>query len=204
MNFYALLLLLLLWASWPASVCAAEFDLVIRHGRIVDGTGSPAYFADVGIRQGRIAAIGKLPGQAKEEIDGQGLIVAPGFIDVHTHAEEIVDLPLAENLARLGVTSIVTGNCGGSALDIDAFFRRIEAEGVSINVATLIGHNTVRSHIMGGSFMRPPTEKRSRMKDLVDQGMKAGAVGLSTGLIYLPGTFENGRNHRTGQSCVCL
>ena len=77
----------------------------------MDGTGSPAYFADVGIRQGRIAAIGKLPGQAKEEIDGQGLIVAPGFIDVHTHAEEIVDLPLAENLARLGVTSIVTGNC---------------------------------------------------------------------------------------------
>ena len=85
----------------------------------------------------------------------------------------------------------MTGNCGGSALDIDAFFRRIEAEGVSINVATLIGHNTVRSHIMGGSFMRPPTEEeRSRMKDLVDQGMKAGAVGLSTGLIYLPGTFS--------------
>src|ERR1043166_30496 len=159
--------------------------------RICDGTGNPAFFADLGIKEGRIAALGKISGKAKREIDATGLIVAPGFIDVHTHADDVDELPLAENFVRMGVTTIVAGNCGSSERDVAAFFRRVEATNVSVNVATLIGQGTVRAQVMGGSFMRPPTAGEvNRMKALVEQAMKDGAVGLSTGLIYLPGTFS--------------
>src|SRR5580765_41905 len=169
---------------------AETFELILRHGRLVDGTGNPAYFADIALRDGRIAAIGKIRGDAKEDIDVQGLIVAPGFIDVHTHAEEIDELPLAENFARMGVTTVVLGNCGSSVLKVGDFFRRLEATTVSVNVATLIGHGSVRRKAMGGSFSRNPTgEEMDKMKALVDQAMKEGAVGLSTGLIYLPGAY---------------
>ena len=169
---------------------AEEFDLIIRHGRVVDGTGNPAFAADVAVRDGRIARLGQIDGTARTEIDATGLIVAPGFIDVHTHADEIADQPRAENFLRMGVTSIVVGNCGGSALDVGKFFRAVEHNKVSLNVATLIGHNTVREAAMGGSFDRAPTPgEAAKMKALVDQAMKDGAVGLSTGLIYLPGTF---------------
>jgi len=181
----ALLLLL------PASLAAETFDVLILNGRIVDGSGNPAYFADIGIKQGRIAAIGKLEGKAKTVIDALGLIVAPGFIDVHTHADEIARHPLAENFLRMGVTTLVVGNCGGSTTNVGKFFREIERKKVSANVATLIGHNTVREKAMGGSFDRPPTAAEfERMKKHVDQAMRDGAVGLSTGLIYLPGVFS--------------
>ena len=176
--------------SITAFARAETYDLVIRGGRVVDGTGSPACFADVAVKDGRIAAIGKLAGAATTTLEVQGLIVAPGFIDVHTHAENIEELPLAENFLRMGVTTLVLGNCGGSKLNVGEFFRKLEAMRISPNVATLIGHNTVRSQVMGGAFMRPPTgEELTRMKELVDQGMKDGALGFSTGLIYLPGTF---------------
>ena len=178
------------WIGFTLSAAAADFDLVIRGGRIIDGAGNPAFFADVAVKDGRIARIGKIPGSTDREIDAGGKMVCPGFIDVHTHAEEVDELPLAENFARMGVTSIVLGNCGSSVVDVGAFFKKLEATNSSVNVATLVGHGSVRSKIMGGSFMRPPTESELvRMKDLVEQGMKEGAVGLSTGLIYLPGTF---------------
>lgn len=174
-----------------AFVHAGTFDVIIRHGRVVDGSGNPAFFADVAIKNGRIAEIGRVDGSAKSEIDAKGLIVAPGFIDVHTHADEIGEMPLAENFVRMGVTTVVVGNCGGSALDVAKLFREVEATNVAINVATLIGHNTVRQKAMGGSFDRPPTpEELAIMKSLVEQAMKDGAVGLSTGLIYLPGVFS--------------
>jgi N-acyl-D-amino-acid deacylase len=174
-----------------APLASAEtYDLLIRGGRVVEGTGSPASFADLAVKDGRIAAIGKLAGEAKMTLDVQGFVVAPGFIDVHTHAEDIEDLPLAENFLRMGVTTLVLGNCGGSKLNVAEFFKKLESMRISPNVATLIGHNTVRSHAMGGAFNRPPTgEELTRMKELVEQGMKDGALGLSTGLIYLPGTF---------------
>src|SRR6266496_2174178 len=169
---------------------AETYDVVIRGGRVVDGTGNPAYFADVGVKHGRIAKIGRLAGQAGTEIDARGLIVAPGFIDVHTHADELAGQPAAENFLRMGVTTIVAGNCGGSALDVGKAFREIERKKVSLNFATLIGHNTVREKAMGGDFDRPPAaEELAKMKSLVEQAMKDGAVGLSTGLIYLPGVF---------------
>ena len=168
-----------------------DFDLIIRHGRVIDGSGNPSYLADVAVSDGHIARIGHIDGTAKTEIDAAGLIVAPGFIDVHTHADEVADQPLAENFLRMGVTSIVVGNCGGSALDVGKFYREVEHNKVSINVTTLIGHNTVRQAAMGGSFDRAPTpEEMARMKSLVDRAMQDGAVGLSTGLIYLPGTFS--------------
>ena len=179
-----------LLASMPLAR-AEEFDLVIRHGRVVDGAGNPSFAADVAVRGGRIVQIGQIAGTAKTEIDAAGLIVAPGFIDVHTHADEIAEQPLAENFLRMGVTSIVVGNCGGSALDVGKFFRDVERHGVSLNVATLIGHNTVREAAMGGSFDRAPMPaEAAKMKTLVDQAMRDGAVGLSTGLIYLPGVFS--------------
>ena len=174
----------------PTLSYAQNYDIVIRHGRVVDGSGNPAFFGDIAVKDGRIVSIGRVTGEAKKEIDARGLIVAPGFIDVHTHADEIAEMPRAENFARMGVTTVVVGNCGGSTLDVAKFFREVEATNVSINVATLVGHNTVRRKAMGGSFDRPPTpEELKQMRALVDQAMKDGAVGLSTGLIYLPGVF---------------
>jgi N-acyl-D-amino-acid deacylase len=174
--------------SFPLS--AQTWDLLIRGGRVIDGTGNPSYHADVAVKNGRVVAIGRLGGTATTEIVATGLVVAPGFIDVHTHAEEVVTQPQAENFLRMGVTTLVVGNCGSSELDVARFFRRLEATNVSPNVATLIGHGTVRRRAMGGSFDRPPTPPElAQMKALVDQAMKAGAIGLSTGLIYVPGTF---------------
>src|SRR6185503_3488444 len=171
-------------------LCAEPYDLIIRGGRVVDGMGNPAFFADLAVTDGRIAALGRITGDAKTVIDAKGLVVAPGFIDVHTHAEEIDELPLAENFVRMGVTTLVLGNCGSSTLKVAEFFRRLEATNISPNVATLIGHGTVRGKAMGGSFMRPPTgEELDQMKSMVEQAMNDGAIGLSSGLIYLPGTF---------------
>jgi N-acyl-D-amino-acid deacylase len=168
-----------------------NYDVIIRHGRVVDGSGNPAFFADVAVKNGRIAAIGRVEGKAPTEIDATGLIVSPGFIDVHTHADEVADSPRAENFLRMGVTTIVVGNCGGSALDVGKFFHDIEHQHISINAATLVGHNTIREKAMGGDFDCAPTvEEMNKMKSLVEQAMQDGAVGLSTGLIYLPGVFS--------------
>lgn len=183
--------LLALGAAGLAGVLPAqEYDLVIRHGRVLDGTGSAAVAGDVAVRGNRIVAVGRVAGAGRTEIDAQGKIVAPGFIDVHTHSEDIIELPVAENFLRMGVTTIITGNCGGSRTDVAGFFADIERTQVAINVATLIGQGSVRGQVMGGSFMRPPTAgEMERMRALVAQGMQEGALGLSTGLIYLPGTF---------------
>lgn len=168
-----------------------SFDLVIKNGKIIDGTGNSWYYGDVGIVQGKIAVIGKLdPGQGARVLDAQGLIVAPGFIDVHAHIEggELTN-PTANNFIHDGVTSVVTGNCGGSNEDISHYFKRLDSIKTSINVATLIGHNTVRRAAMGDAQRDPTPEEQKKMEELVAGAMKAGAVGFSTGLIYIPGTF---------------
>lgn len=171
-----------------------EYDLVIRGARIVDGTGLPAYSGAIAVHDGRIAAVGFLPigATAKAEIDAAGLVVAPGFIDVHTHSEDICELPVAENLLRMGVTTLVTGNCGSSRPDVGEFFAEITRTRVAVNVGTLIGHGSVRGQVMGGNFARPPTAAElGRMREIVDRAMRDGALGLSTGLIYTPGIFAS-------------
>jgi N-acyl-D-amino-acid deacylase len=168
----------------------ATYDLVITNARIVDGSGNPWFRGDVGVKDGRIARIGRIdPAQAQKTIDSKGQIVAPGFIDVHTHVESIYSLPAAENFVRMGVTTLVTGNCGSSATDVGQFLGRIKEKPLAVNLATLIAHGSVRRDAMGLDDRAPTTDETRKMETLVEQGMKDGAVGLSTGLIYVPGTY---------------
>ena len=179
-----------LFALVPGIAFGQDYDLVIRQGRLVDGSGKSSVLGDIAVQSDRIVALGKIAGKGRTEINAAGQVVAPGFIDVHTHSEDITALPVGENFIRMGVTTIVTGNCGGSKLDVAEFFASIIKTRIALNVATLIGHNTVRGQVMGGSFARPPTAAElDQMCALVEKAMQAGAVGLSTGLIYLPGTF---------------
>ena len=169
-----------------------QYDLLIRGGTVIDGSGSPGFRADVAIHDGRVVKVGNLSeAQAKRVIDATGLVVAPGFIDVHTHADDLAANPRAENYLRMGVTTIVAGNCGASALRIGEALSAIREAGPSINYATLIGHNTVRESVMGEERRAPTAAEMEKMKALVAQGMKEGAVGLSTGLQYTPGTWAD-------------
>jgi N-acyl-D-amino-acid deacylase len=169
---------------------APSFDLLITNGRVVDGSGNPWFRTDIGIKDGRIARLGRLnPADARQTVDARGQIVAPGFIDVHTHVESIYNLPAAENFIRMGVTTLVTGNCGGSAVDVAQFLGRIKEKPLAVNLATLIAHGSVRQAAMGTGERAPTADEMRKMEALVEQGMKDGAVGLSTGLIYVPGTF---------------
>ena len=175
-----------------AAPAQPTFDLLIRGGRIVDGTGAAGRSADVGITGNRIVAIGTLANAtAKTTVDARGQVVAPGFIDVHTHADEIAQHPLAEHFIRMGVTTVIAGNCGGSADDVGAAFRAIEKTGVAVNYATLVGHNTVRRAVMGTERRAPTAPEVTRMQSLVAQAMSDGAVGFSTGLQYVPGTYAD-------------
>ncbi len=179
--------LLLLGASQSQN---PTYDVLIAGGAVVDGSGSAPIRNDVAIKNGRIAAIGRLPKTtATEVIDATGLLVAPGFVDVHTHGDDIGESPRAENFVRMGVTSIVAGNCGGSALDIADALSKIRRAGIAINYATLIGHNTVRRAVMGTANRDPNVAELAKMKSLVWRAMADGAVGFSTGLQYVPGTY---------------
>jgi N-acyl-D-amino-acid deacylase len=186
--------ILLLLCVLPALTGFAQaYDLLIRNGKIIDGTGNSWYYADVAVKNGKIAAIGKLPAAtAAKTIDAKGLIVAPGFIDVHGHIESgIFQRPTADNYIYDGVTTVVTGNCGGSYDNMREFFRLLDSTKTSINVASLMGHNTIRRQAMGlNNLLASPAEQKS-MEDMLAKAMEEGAVGLSTGLIYLPGMYSN-------------
>ncbi len=168
------------------------FDIIIRNGRLIDGSGNPWFYADLGIKDGKIVAIGKLSQtNATDIIDAQNQIVCPGFIDVHTHVEEALQkLPTADNFIYDGVTSIITGNCGGSELNLANYFRELQGIRTSVNVGSLIGHNTVRRKVMMNVFRDPTAKEQAAMENLVAQAMVDGAVGLATGLIYIPGTYS--------------
>ncbi len=166
------------------------YDLVIINARIIDGTGNPWFRGSIAIKDGRIVRVGRFDkAETKFVIDAKNQIVAPGFIDVHAHVEDIYGNPTAENFVRMGVTSLVTGNCGGSATDIREFLGHLKEKPLAVNLATLIGHNSVRSKAMGLDNRPPTADEQVKMNAIVEQGMKDGAVGLSTGLIYVPGTF---------------
>ena len=173
-----------------AAAQGPQYDVVISGGQLVDGSGQPGRRADVAIAKGHIAAVGRIPpARARETVDATGLVVAPGFIDVHTHADRIVERPLAENFVRMGVTTVIAGNCGSSALDIGEALADVERATVSVNFATLIGHNTVRQAVMGRENRMASVAEMSRMRSLVWRGLADGAVGFSTGLQYVPGTY---------------
>jgi len=165
-------------------------DLLIVGARVVDGTGAPARVGSVAVRDGIVVSADADPQTpARRRIEATGLVVAPGFIDVHTHADDLADRPLAENFVRMGVTTIVAGNCGSSALAIGESLDRIRAERVSVNFATFVGHNTVRAAVMGRERRDPPPGEIGRMKELVFRAMAEGAIGFSTGLQYVPGVY---------------
>lgn len=173
-------------------VSGQNFDLLITGGRIVDGSGNPWFYGDIGIKDGKVMSVGHLSdATATRRIDATGLVVAPGFIDVHAHIEgNDLKVPAAPNFLFDGVTSVVTGNCGGSNTDIADYFLRLDSVKMGINVATLIGHNSVRRAVMGDAQRDPSSDEQQRMEALVAQAMQEGAVGFSTGLIYVPGTYS--------------
>ncbi|HJS55193.1 MAG TPA: D-aminoacylase [Chitinophagaceae bacterium] len=171
----------------------SQYDVLIINGKIIDGTGNSWFYGDVAVKDGKIVYVGKTNNAAASKvIDAKGLIVAPGFIDVHAHIEGgIFETPAAGNYIYDGVTTVVTGNCGGSAEDLNRFFSRLDSIKTSINIASLIGHNTVRRLAMGLNEKPASPDEQKKMEELVALAMKDGAVGLSTGLIYLPGMYSN-------------
>lgn len=167
-------------------------DLIIRNGRVVDGTGNPWYYADVAIHNGRIMRVGNLSAlAAKEEIDANGLVIAPGFIDVHTHADEdLISYPYAENFLRDGVTTLVGGNCGSSPINLAKYFRDASTTGTAVNMGMLVGHNSILQKVKG-DVATPLTESQlAEARELVRRAMHEGAMGMSTGLIYTPGKYS--------------
>jgi len=188
---FALLLL-------PGQLQAQDFDVLIRNGRVLDGAGSPAFLADVGIRGGRIAAVGRLANaSATRVIDAAGLYVVPGFIDMHSHADRAltsdnVEMRRAANLAIQGITTVVVGPDGRNPIwPIAAEMEAYRTPGTALNVVPMVGHGRVRGEVMGDDYERPATaDEISRMRELVRRGMEDGAWGLGAGPEYRPGRFS--------------
>ncbi|MDF3076754.1 MAG: D-aminoacylase [Sphingobacteriaceae bacterium] len=175
----------------PLCSLAQRADILIKNGRIIDGAGNPWFYGDVAVKKNKIIAVGNLENyRAKKIIDAHKKIIAPGFIDVHTHIEGDEKVtPTANNFIYDGVTTVITGNCGSSNVDIKKYFKRLDSIKLSINVASFIGHNDVREAVLGTENRAPNAEELHRMEGIVEKAMKDGAVGFSTGLIYIPGTY---------------
>ncbi len=177
----------------PAAAPAQEYDLLIRGGTVVDGTGAPGFPADVAVRGDRIARVSREPisaVSAARVIDATGKVVSPGFIDLHAHLDPLLRLPGAESHARQGVTTALGGPDGGSPLPLGAYLDSAQSLGLGINVAHLVGHNAVREEVMGMADRAPTPAELERMKAMVGRAMGEGAFGISTGLKYLPGAFS--------------
>ncbi|MGB2713485.1 MAG: D-aminoacylase [Vicinamibacterales bacterium] len=185
-----ILLLLIAPAAWPGPQAPA-YDIVLSGGRIVDGTNSPWYRGDIAIAGDTIVQIApSIPAPAARMIDLKGLVVAPGFIDIHTHARRgIFAVPTAENYVRQGVTTLVEGPDGSSPIPLRPFLVKVAATRITPNFLSFIGQGSIRSDVIG-TVNRPPTpDELDRMRALVRQGMEDGAFGLSSGLFYVPGNF---------------
>lgn len=185
-------LLLLYWCAFT-TLLASDYDVLIRNARVIDGAGNPWYRADVAVKNGKIAAIGALPSATADRvIEANNRTLTPGFIDVHTHIEGSVEtVPRGDNYILDGVTTVVTGNCGGSRVHLADWFGALEKLGIGPNVASLIGHNSVRTEVMGTANRLATADEITKMQALIEQAMREGAVGFSTGLIYIPGTYSN-------------
>ena len=169
------------------------YDLLIRNGRIVDGSGNLWYRGDVAVRGDTIVHIApSIMASAKRTIDAGGQVIAPGFIDIHTHARRgIFEIPTADNYVRQGVTTLIEGPDGGSPVPLAPFFAQLEALPKSVNIGSFIGQGSVRSAVIGDVNRKPTAAELDQMRALVEQGMRDGALGLSSGLFYVPGTFTD-------------
>ena len=193
------------------------FDLLIKNGLLIDGAGNPWFNADLGISNGKVVEISRrINAKAERIIDAKGLVVSPGFIDIHSHSDlTLLINPRADSKVRQGVTTEVVGNCGISAAPVrrenldmlkdewgseanyvtwdwttfDEYLNRLEERKISVNVASFVGHGTVRTAVIGVDDREPAREELEDMKSLVAEAMEAGAFGLSSGLVYLPGCF---------------
>src|SRR5215471_11455702 len=190
-----------LCVSVPLCLCVSvyvtpqvpPYDLILRNGRIVDGSGNPWYRSDIAIRGDTIVRIApSITESAARVIDVGGQVIAPGFIDIHSHARDgIFEVPAAENYIRQGVTTVIEGPDGSSPLPIADFLARLDVLQKTINIGTMVGQGSVRTAVMGAIDRKPTVEELAKMRTLVEQGMKGGAFGLSSGLFYVPGTFSS-------------
>lgn len=189
-------------ASWTTSFdgryirqsSRADWDVLVRGGTIVDGSGTPGYPGDLAIRGDRIVRISPEPldpSRALRVIEAEGMVVSPGFVDIHTHLDPLLQLLGGESHVRQGVTTALGGPDGSSPWPLVSHLDRAEALGVGLNVAYTIGHNTVRRAVMGLEDRPPTPEELRQMREMIAQGMDDGAYGISTGLKYLPGTFSD-------------
>jgi dihydroorotase/N-acyl-D-amino-acid deacylase len=180
---------------------APPYDLVIRNARIVDGTGSPWYRGDIGIRGDEIAAIARrIEAPSTHTIDAADLVVAPGFVDIHVHAFggasrppvplPIVELPTADNYVRQGVTTLITGPDGFSPVPLKPTLELVAKTRIVPNLGTFVGHGSIRDAVFGSVNRAPTAGELDRMRALAREAMHDGAFGLSTGLFYVPATFS--------------
>jgi N-acyl-D-aspartate/D-glutamate deacylase len=187
----ALLLLSLAQAGPPAQ---PTYDLIIRGGRIIDGSGNPWYRADVGVRAGRIEAVGNLSSaRASRVVEARGRVVAPGFIDLHSHADRGLaraDLRFSQAFLYQGVTTSVVGVDGGGSDDLVSASAPLVAQGIGTNLAYYVGHNAARRAVMGIEARPPTAAELEKMKAFIRRGMEKGAFGISTGLEYIPGRYS--------------
>jgi len=186
------------------SGCAERFEIVLKGGKLYDGSGGEPFTADVGIKGGRIVAIGELGAGGVKTIDATGLYIAPGFIDVHNHAMfsedesnafapeielDFDELRRVKNYLYQGVTTLVSGNCGAGPHTVGEMYANMSEKGIGLNVIELVGHGTIRDAVMGQDDRDPTVEELDRMKQMVAEAMEGGAAGLSTGLFYAPGSY---------------
>ena len=183
----------LLLLATQASAQAPKYDILISGGTVIDGTGAPRYRADVAIAGDRIILISRksIPRRnARRVIDARARIVTPGFIDLHAHLEPLAELPGAQSAVTQGVTLALGGPDGGSPWPLGTYMTARETQRIGINVAYLVGHNTVRRAAMGEANRAPTAPELDRMRHMIAQGMGDGAFGISTGLFYVPGTYS--------------
>ncbi|MFH1267428.1 MAG: D-aminoacylase, partial [Planctomycetota bacterium] len=172
---------------------AVDADVILAGGTIYDGTGSEGAIGDLALKGGKIAAVGEFEtAGAARTIDCTGLVVAPGFIDLHTHSDRPITKPkTCNNLNYLtqGCTTVVTGNCGGGPVDVGELLEQVDQNGAGTNVIHLVPHGAVRHQVMKNNDRAPTPDELEQMRQLVDAAMREGAWGMSTGLIYVPGIF---------------
>lgn len=182
---------ILLLAATSAS--AQKYDLLISGGTVIDGTGAARYRADVGINGDKITIVSRTAiakRDAKKVIDATNRMVSPGFIDLHAHIEPLAEMPGARSAVTQGVTLALGGPDGTSPWPLAAYMKAREQQTIGINVAYLVGHNTVRRNVMGDAARAPTADELAKMKNMIAIGMGEGAFGISTGLFYVPGTYS--------------